>query len=166
MQIQDKIWELHPIQIEDNPEFLEAELPVKEELHSLLEQEDLHWKQRAKENWLRYGNQNSKFFHACASQKHRRKQVEKIKDKEGRVCTSNEDIEVGFVLYYKDLFNVGEEVDMEACIGALECKVTPLMNQKLLAEFTTEEISLVLQQMSPLKALGPDGFFACFYQHN
>jgi hypothetical protein len=40
------------------------------------------------------------------------------------------------------------------------------MNKKLLAEFTVEEIALTLNQMSLLKSPEPDGFSACFYQHN
>jgi hypothetical protein len=51
-------------------------------------------------------------------------------------------------------------------VEVLERKVTAAMNHKLLAEFTIEEITAALNQMSPLKALGPDGFPMCFYKHN
>jgi hypothetical protein len=77
-QIHKKSLELHSIQMEENQETIEKELTVKEDLNSLLEQEDLHWSERAKENWLRYGDQNSKYFHACASQKNSRRHIEKI----------------------------------------------------------------------------------------
>lgn len=40
------------------------------------------------------------------------------------------------------------------------------MNDKLLREFTKEEISAALHQMSPQKALSPDGFSAGFFQEN
>jgi hypothetical protein len=40
------------------------------------------------------------------------------------------------------------------------------MKQQLLATFIEEEISNALNQMAPLKALGPDGFSACFYKQN
>lgn len=45
-------------------------------------------------------------------------------------------------------------------------RVSALMNQKLTETFTVEEINSALHQMAPLKALGPDGFTACFYQQN
>jgi hypothetical protein len=40
------------------------------------------------------------------------------------------------------------------------------MNDKLLAVYTVEEISMALHQMRPLKTPGPDGFSSCFYQQN
>lgn len=48
--IQDKLKELQHIQMSKNLNSLEAEHPIKEELYSLLEQEDMKWRQRAKES--------------------------------------------------------------------------------------------------------------------
>jgi hypothetical protein len=152
--------------MEENQETFEKELTVKEELNSLLEQEDLHWSQRAKENWLRYGDQNSKYFHACASQKNRRKHIVEIMDMGGRICCSKEDIENAFICYYDDLFTAGTDLELENCLSAIDCKVTPAMNTKLMAEPTEEEIYTALQQMAPMKAPGPDGYSVCFFQHN
>jgi hypothetical protein len=143
-----------------------AEGPLKEELHSLLEQEELRCKQRAKENWLRYGDRNSKFFHACANQKHDRSRISVINDKDGRQCNTKDEIETAFISYFQGLFTAGDNLGVTTSIDALERKVTDAMNQKLGAVFTVEEISAALNQMSPLKAPGPDGFSACFYQTN
>jgi hypothetical protein len=118
---------LHSMHMAENSELPIVEAPIKEELHALLEQEELKWKQWAKENWLKFGDRNTKYYHACGNQK-KRSQILKIKDKDGRMCTSQEDIEATFVSYYKELFTVGEELDVEACIGALDRKVTPMMN--------------------------------------
>jgi hypothetical protein len=40
------------------------------------------------------------------------------------------------------------------------------MNEELLKPFTKEEIFYALKQMGPLKAPGPDGFLAMFFQKN
>jgi hypothetical protein len=51
-------------------------------------------------------------------------------------------------------------------MAALEKKGTPQMNARLLAAFNVEEITQALNQMAPLKAPGPDGFSAAFFQQN
>ncbi len=65
----------------------------------------------------------------------------KIKDKDGRWCYSQEDIEAAFVGYFTELFTAGKEMDMDDCLAAIDRKVTLEINQTLLAEFTVEEIS-------------------------
>lgn len=45
----------------------------------------------------------------------------------------------------------------------MQDKVTSSMNEELQKPYTSEEVYEALQQMSPLKSLGPDGFIAYFY---
>lgn len=40
---------------------------LQAEANSLLKQVDLHWHQRSKELWLKCGDKNTKYFHACAT---------------------------------------------------------------------------------------------------
>ena len=55
---------------------------------------------------------------------------------------------------------------MYECIEKIQPGVTAEMNQCLLKKFTKEEVLVSLQQMAPLKAPGPDGLGASFYQNN
>lgn len=68
IQIQQKMEDLHLVQSGEMSALPEPEASVKAELNALLEEEDLKWRQRAKENWLKFGDRNSKYFHACANQ--------------------------------------------------------------------------------------------------
>lgn len=56
--------------------------------------------------------------------------------------------------------------NMVPVIEAMDSRFTPAMNEMLLKEFTVEEVGVSLNQMSPLKAPGLDGFSAYCYQKN
>lgn len=60
---------------------------AKMRLSNLLAQEEAFWKQRAKVFWLRDGDTNSRFFHAMASAKRRRRNIisKLIRDDGGEV---------------------------------------------------------------------------------
>lgn len=44
---------------------------IEHEIEKLSDQEELHWKQRARVNWLNHGDRNTKFFHSSASTRRR-----------------------------------------------------------------------------------------------
>lgn len=46
---------------------------VKEEINSMLYNEELHWRQRSRSLWLKAGDKNTKFFHQRTSQRRRKK---------------------------------------------------------------------------------------------
>lgn len=162
--INSKLQELHQMQGQDPPAAPLFEGPVKEELGDLLAQEETKWKQRAKENWLKEGDRNAKFFHMCANQKNRRSQIMSIIDMHGIQCTTQATIEAAFTEYFASLFTAGENLEIADSVAALDTKVSSKMNQRLVADFIVEEISAALNQMPALKAPGPDGFLACFYK--
>jgi hypothetical protein len=142
----------------------EAENALKEEVNGLLEQEETKWRQRAKEDWLRFGDCNTKFFHASATQRRSWNMISKIADAHGRECSTPEDIEKAFVDYYKSLFTSARPKNIQECTRAVERKVTQDMGSKLLKTYTMEEVLAAVTQMGPLKAPGLDGYTVGFYQ--
>lgn len=49
-------------------------------MHSLLAQEESFWSQRSKENWLKLGDQNTKFFHQKSNRRQRRNGLQGLFD--------------------------------------------------------------------------------------
>jgi hypothetical protein len=46
---------------------------LRSDLSKLQEKDDLYWKQRAKVEWMRFGDRNTRFLHASANQKKKKK---------------------------------------------------------------------------------------------
>ena len=137
---------------------------IKRELEFLLAQDNERWKQRAKVKWLKNGDQNTKFYHACANQRRSSNRILRIADEVGLVWESQDDIQTAFMKYFSGLFIVGPVGDMEVSLQNLNMRVSDEMNGELLKMFTKEEISFAFKQMMPLKAPGPDGLPTNFFQ--
>jgi len=158
--------ELRKVQMEGDPSGMAKEKELKGKLDHLLELEDLKWRQRARENWLRFGDKNTKFFHACASHRKSRNSIKEIIDLDGKRWNDHKGVERAFSRYFHWLYKSDGNGEVECCVNSIQPKVSAEMNHQLVAPVSMEEIQLALNQMDPLKAPGPDGFPACFFQQN
>ncbi|XP_073291073.1 uncharacterized protein [Primulina huaijiensis] len=61
-------------------------------IEKLVLQEETHWKQRSRANWLKYGDGNTKFFHSVASERKRINHIKGIFNENGTWCVDNNDI--------------------------------------------------------------------------
>jgi hypothetical protein len=131
-----------------------------------MNQEDMKWKQRAKQNCYLYGDRNMPFCHAWANHRRRINHIRSVKDEERREWKEKKEIPKVFMEFYQKLFSTEGTLGVEECLESLEQRVSPTMNEALLKEFTMEEIDIALSQMHPLKSSSSDGFLVCFYQHS
>jgi hypothetical protein len=139
---------------------------LQKEVNELIAQEDIHLRQRAKTEWLKAGDRNSRYFHACIAQRRRNNKISCIIDEASVVHASEEKIEAAFIDYYRDLFSTSNPMGLEQCLNAVGQRVTPKMNDGLIGDFTREEIKRAVDQMAPFKSPGLDGFPVSFYQKN
>ena len=67
---------------------------------------------------------------------------------------------------FSGLFSTVGSGNLERCFAHFEERVTNAMNDELSKPFTSEEVNFALYQMGPLKAPGPDGLSAGFFQNH
>jgi hypothetical protein len=145
---------------------LKAMKNIKKVVNTLLEQEEIRWKQRAKIDWLQYDHKNTKFFHACANQRWKANCIRMICDARGIVRDDSVNIGKAFVDYFTFLFTSEQTDQVDTCLEHIDKRVTPEMNADLLQPFTETEVVTTIHQMAPMKAPRPDGFDVYFFQQN
>lgn len=128
--------------------------------------EDLHWKQRAKFNWFKNGDHNTRFFHAWTTQRKMNNFIGAIKDEEGRDWSGQVDVGRVFTEYFQRLFSSDGSVSIQECLSTISSKVTHEMNAGLTRPYTPEEVDFALRQMQPMKEPRPDSYGACFFQQH
>ena len=134
------------------------------EVNVLLDKEAKMWRQRFKVMWLKDGDRNTRFFHSKASQRRRRNYITQLYDATGRWCTRQAQVNDTIVDFYQNLFTLANPSNFEEVVDLIPQVVTNKMNEKLVADFTIEEVEVALKQMAHLKAPGLDGMPLLFYQ--
>lgn len=109
-------------------------------MEQALEEEDLKWRQRAKQHWLLHGDRNTQFYHMHANQRRKTNTISHILDHNGMPISDVEQIAVAFSTYYSQLFSTSSPSNFQECLQGMEAKVTTGMNNKLLARFIEKEV--------------------------
>lgn len=135
-------------------------------MENLLENEEVYWRQRARSDWLKGGDRNSKFFHARASSRKCKNGIKEVTDMNGVNCASNKDIAAAFTDFYNKLFMTSLPSDrvISEAITPISNKLTTHQISSLSSNFTPDEVRQAIFSMGPSKAPGEDGFQLIFYQ--
>lgn len=145
--ITSKLARLKELQNQEAPTNMEEIKSLQKELNILLEQEDIRWKQRAKQAWYKNGDRNTKFFHACANQCRKKNYIKSISSVHNHLLEREKDIETAFKSYFENFFTSTrlsiEEIN--SCMGGLETRVTDPMNSRLNRDYTRNEVEEVLK---------------------
>jgi hypothetical protein len=86
-----------------DPSSTEQEIVAK--LNSLLEQEEVMWRQRSRVQWLAAGDKNTRFFHLRASQRRRKKHITELVSSNGTVVTDGAVLGSMATEFYSDLYS-------------------------------------------------------------
>ena len=137
---------------------------LKMEVNSLLGKEERLWHQRSRSNWLRAGDQNTRFFHGRASQRRRRNRIVGLRDEDGNWRDSSDEVVAILTRYYEGIFQTSLPDQIDNVVRFVPNVITQSMNANLNRDFSASEVDQVLKQMAPLTAPGPDGLPPLFFQ--
>jgi hypothetical protein len=129
----------------------------------LLEQDEVYWAQRSRANWLQFGDRNTSFFHNFASARRKKNRIIKLKNDDGDWVEGTDPLKPLILNYFANLFTSEVQVTNPAILEKVPACVDDSMNEKLLAPFSPEDVKKVAFSIGDLKAPGPDGLHAVFY---
>ncbi|XP_050237967.1 uncharacterized protein LOC126687449 [Mercurialis annua] len=128
-------------------------------------EEEVFWAQKARQDWLRSGDQNTKFFHAKTKQRQRRNAITGISDSSDRWRTTPGEISTTICAYFKEIFSSSNPTGIDRVFADFPNKVTTAMNDQLTSQVTAQEVCEAVYSINPSKAPGSDGFTGFFFHH-
>ncbi|KAK2661754.1 hypothetical protein Ddye_000328 [Dipteronia dyeriana] len=136
------------------------------DLDSLLEQEEVYWKQWSRENWFHCCDRNSRYFHSKTSWRHARNTITGLFDNTGVWKEDKVDIVEIIEGYFADLFhsNMPSPPVLEQVFRYVQQRLSGWKIRYLDANFSANEVKRSIFDMFPTKLLGIDGLPALFYQ--
>lgn len=136
------------------------------EIHhsELLKREETIWRQRSRAVWLGDGDRNTKFFHGKASQRRKVNKTTKLKDDQGIWWRGDENVERILTNYFSDLFTTSWPTKLNDTSAVVGDKLHADLRNWCGMSYTSEDVQHAINDMHPLKAPGPDGLPALFFQ--
>lgn len=150
------------LELYHSPYLARLESQLLQELNTLLRREEEFWRQKANVQWLRGGEQNSRFFHTSAILRRKRTSVEQLKGVDGLWCDDPATLEQWAVDFYQKLYTSEGSLPYshsDWSFPSLSHAERRILNRDVL----DGEITIALSQMAPDKAAGPDGFLPRFF---
>jgi hypothetical protein len=153
----DKLEELRPLFLPEN----NFRLIIKNKLQQLIFCQQVYWKQRYTENLVKWGDENTKFFHARATEMYRHNTISQIIDDDGRVVTEHFEKVALFWNEFKSRMGVSVSPQMQFDLDTL---FDPVDLQSLVDPVSNDEMDNIIRSLTNDKAPGPDGFNGHFFK--
>lgn len=139
-----------------------ATLQAKQKkLSEVYAQQEIFWRQRSKQLWLREEDQNSKYFHASTKNKRTINQIRNRRNNNGHVVEWHNGLENVIIEYFSTLFK-SLNTDWSEVVLGISNKITAGQNEVLLSPVSEAEVKKALFHMHPDKSAGAHGMTPWF----
>ncbi|XP_074267060.1 uncharacterized protein LOC141590362 [Silene latifolia] len=150
-----------------NKDLCHSERECARNLEDLLKARDQFLRQKAKGDWMQYGDDNTAFFHASIKHRRAKNRVYQVKDVNNHLCSTPETIQKAFEEYYETMLGSSKSVKpLNKRIVKFGNCLTPEHCSLLIAPVTGEEVRLAMFSIPGTKAPGPDGYSSQFFKDN
>lgn len=139
---------------------------LRRDLNQAYIDEEMYWKLKSRNSWLKTGDRNTKYFHMTTKIRRVRNKILSILDDDGILRKGNRNIAAVATKYFEDLFTSKPTLDAiyTEVFQGFQSRITAEMNEELTKDVTIKEIRNSVFSVGPTKAPGPDGFTGDFYQ--
>lgn len=111
---------------------------------------------KSKNQWLREGDKNTKFFHASVIQRRKHNRIDQLERETRGACTTEDEMVEEMLAFYSDLFTSQDAIGWEDKLRGISSTITDTMNSRLIRPLEESEIKKAVFSMSPNKAPGMD----------
>lgn len=137
---------------------------IKRELMLAYKEEEIFWRHKRREKWLKLGDRNSKFFHLSVKANRSKRYLMKLKDKQGQDQWSDAAKAEVTIEYFSELFTSSDPPSYAPVFQSMIPKVAPFMNSCLTREVSKDKVREAIFSINADSASGSDGMTGLLFQ--
>jgi hypothetical protein len=149
----------------DSRRHVQLEKELQQEYNHILYQEEMHWYQKSREQWVKFGDKNSAFFHTQTVIRRKRNKIHKLQLPNGLWSTDTNTLQEEALNYYKKIFSNNHHHHHNHTLNEGSHPTLDDADRfSLTNPITKEEVKAALYSMKSYKAPDPDGFHCVFFK--
>lgn len=140
---------------------------MKKSLQNLLAQKATYWRQRGKIRNCVLGDENTSYYHMCATIRLRKNQIKTVMVN-GIAVSSHSGKHLALHSFYKQLLGTSNTCALLSGLPLMFqlCSLDSFQSAQLVRPFSLPEIRSALFAMCDSSSPGPDGFGPAFFKQN
>ncbi|XP_062100396.1 uncharacterized protein LOC133806292 [Humulus lupulus] len=157
------------VQLQQNPHSSEFQAEEKQALDNLVQNSRLYdsfLRKKSKVNWLKFGDDNTTFFHACLKQRKEVNRIASFVSDNGQLVENYEEVVAHFLFHFRSVLgsqskasgSIHKDCFVHGNILSLEHQLA------LIKPFTKKDVKNAMFSIGSIKSLGPDGYGSGFFK--